>query len=273
MGANGALPGRHRGLLDDTDRRGPAEGGRGLKSLLSGEHLAALVAIAAFSVGLTLAARLRPGPWIKPFALGLGAFLILAEISWWTYLYVTHAPFSMAYSLPLQLCEIGALVTALALWLRTRLLVELAYFWGMAGALIAVLTPDVAGHWPAFPFVQYFAGHGAAIAASCFLVFGLRLEPRRWAPAWVLLLTGLLALAVYGADVVTGGNYMYLRAKPTSGPTPLDVFGPWPWYLLPGTAVAVLAVLILQLPFWLPAGHTARSGPQINASTAPDREI
>jgi hypothetical integral membrane protein (TIGR02206 family) len=180
------------------------------------------------------------------------------QAAWWTYLLVTHAPLSLRDSLPLQLCEIGGLVTAAALWLRRRLLVELAYFWGLSGALVAVLTPDLKQGWPSFLFLQYYSGHGAAIAAACFLVFGLGIQPGRWAPLRVLALTVLLALAVGAVDAATGGNYMYLRAKPSSGPTPLDLFGPWPWYLLPATAVAVLAVALLQLPFWLsPAGQIA----------------
>lgn len=200
---------------------------------------------------MTLVARWKPGGWTAPFGIALGVFLLADEASWWAYLLATHSELSLRYSLPLQLCEVGGVVTALALWLRRQLLVELAYFWGLSGSLIAVLTPDLPQHWPSFPYLQYYAGHGAAIAAAAFLVFGLGIRPAPWAPLRVLALTALLAGVIGAVDAATGGNYMYLRAKPAVGPTPLDLFGPWPWYLIPAVATAVLAVALLQLPFWL----------------------
>jgi len=53
-----------------------------VSDLLSGEHLGALAGIAAAIVVLVVAARKRPGAWIRVLAV----VLVLDEVSWWVYL-------------------------------------------------------------------------------------------------------------------------------------------------------------------------------------------
>jgi uncharacterized membrane protein YwaF len=52
--------------------------------------------------------------------------------------------------------------------------------------------------------------------------------------------------AIAGAgDLITGGNYMYLRAKPVHNSL-LSVMGPWPWYVLGGTALGLALLLVVD---------------------------
>jgi uncharacterized membrane protein YwaF len=78
--------------------------------------------------------------------------------------------------------------------------------------------------------------------AAFLLVFGLGLYPRAGAAWRVFGLTLCFAAAVGVADVITGGNYMYLRMKPAHNSL-LSVMGPWPWYI-PSAAVFGLALLL-----------------------------
>ncbi len=82
-------------------------------------------------------------------------------------------------SLPLALCDVGVLVAAAACWWRVTLLVELTYFWGLAGTLQAVITPDLNVGFPHLVFFQYLVGHVGIVAAALFLVVGMRIVPRR----------------------------------------------------------------------------------------------
>ncbi|MDH3725539.1 MAG: YwaF family protein, partial [Thermoleophilia bacterium] len=50
------------------------------------------------------------------------------------------------------------------------------------------------------------------------------------------------------ADIVTGANYMFLREPPARGSL-LDFMGPWPWYLVTATAMAVVVFIALEAPF------------------------
>ena len=218
-----------------------------MSGLLATEHVAALFVIAVTTVGLVVAARKRPGEWLKVLAV----VLVVDEVSWWVYLLFGGVPGSrFAQSLPLQLCDVAILITAAALWTRNRLAVEVSYFWGLAGTIQALFTPDVPQHFPSYPYFQYYIAHGGVVAASLMLVVGMRLHPRPWAVVRVAGLTIAYAALVGITDAVTGANYMYLRSKPPS-PTLLDVLGPWPLYIFSATLIAFVLFAILDAPFTL----------------------
>jgi len=206
-----------------------------------------LGAIALSAVVLVVAARRWPGTWLRVLAV----VLVVDEVSWWVFVAAGGVPDSeLAYSLPLQLCDVAIFVAAAALWTRRQLLVEVTYFWGLAGTVQALLTPDLPEHFPSYPYFEYYIAHGGVVCAALLLVVGMRRHPRPWAAVWVMALTIAYAALVGALDAVTGANYMYLREKP-SAPTLLDLLGPWPLYILAGTGLAVILFAILDAPFRL----------------------
>jgi hypothetical integral membrane protein (TIGR02206 family) len=92
-------------------------------------------------------------------------------------------------SLPLALCNFALLVAAAACWWRLRLLVEVTYFWALAGTVQGLLTPDLNVPFPHLEFFEYVIGHTLIIVAALFLVVGLRLEPRRGSVLRVTVIT------------------------------------------------------------------------------------
>jgi len=52
-------------------------------------------------------------------------------------------------------------------------------------------------------------------------------------------------------DAALGANYMWLREKPPS--TILDLFGPWPYYILGGAVLGIALFLLLDLPYRITA--------------------
>ena len=218
-----------------------------MSDLLALEHVLALVAITLSTALLVVAARRRPGPWLKVLA----AVLVVDEVSWWVFLLGGGQPGSqVALSLPLQLCDVAIFIAAAALWTRRQLVVEVTYFWGLAGTIQALLTPDLPQHFPSYPYFQYYIAHGGVVAAALVLVVGLGQRPRRWAVARVAGLTVAYAALVGLVDAVTGADYMYLRSKPPTA-TLLDVLGPWPWYILSASVIAAFLFAILDAPFRL----------------------
>jgi hypothetical integral membrane protein (TIGR02206 family) len=216
---------------------------------MSTEHLVAVTAIIVITTILVAAARRSPGAWTRIACTALAVILVGAEVGWWAYLVASHATGAdLAYALPLQLCDAAIFIAAAALVLRKQLLIEVTYFWGLAGTLQALLTPDLAQHFPSLLFFQYYVAHGGIVAAALLLVAGLGQWPRRHAVLRVAVITIVYALLVGAIDAATGANYMYLRSKPASASL-LDLFGPWPLYIAWAALLGVALLFILDLPF------------------------
>ena len=224
---------------------------------LSAEHLITVGVIAVAVAALVVAARLRPGPWTVPAARALAILIVVNETSWFAW-QAAHNAFTIQNDLPLHLCDVAAYISAVALWVRTPLLVELTYFWGIAGTANGVITPDIGDQFPSYLFFQYFIQHAAIPAAGLFLVVGLKIYPRPWAVPRVIAFS--LALLVFDAfaNLVTNGNYLFLRSVPP-GPNLLSVLGPWPWYIFWGALVAIAIFLVLDAPFRIFGPGRARS--------------
>jgi len=166
--------------------------------------------------------------------------------------------FDVSWALPVQLCDVASVASALALWFRRQLLVELTYFWGIAGTANGLLTPDISDHWPSYPYVQYFVQHGGIPCAALFLVVGLRITPSTWAIARIYALTFVLLIADAFVNMLTNGDYMYLR-RPPGVNNLLDLMGPWPWYIVGGAILALFLFIVLDAPFKIASLARARS--------------
>ena len=108
-----------------------------------------------------------------------------------------------------------------------------------------MITPDLHQTVPSVFFFTYFTTHSGAVVAAVLLVFGLGEPIRPGAVRRAFGATLLMAAVAGAADVITGGNYMYLRAKP-SDPSLLDYMGPWPVYIASAAALALVLFTALD---------------------------
>lgn len=213
--------------------------------LFSPEHMAAIAATALGALAMATAPRRCGAPTASTIARAL-AILILAGFVFEQVTYVARGEWSARRNLPLQLSDAVTLVSVAALWRpRAGLLTELVFFWAFSASLQGLLTPDLPDTFPDILYFTYFATHGGVIVAACLLVLGLRMGPRRWAVWRVYGLTAAFAALAAIGCVVTGGNYMFLRRKPSTGSI-LDALGPWPWYILGAAAIGLAILLVLE---------------------------
>jgi hypothetical integral membrane protein (TIGR02206 family) len=211
-------------------------------------HVAIAAAIPALAGALAWATRGRSRA-ARLTARLAGSLLALNELVWWAFRY-SHEGFRFPAGLPLQLCDVGvwlAVVAALACP-RLPFVFELAWYWGIAGAGMAVLTPDLWAPLLSYPSIYFFAAHGGVVATVLFLVWSQQARPRRssWWKAFVAVNVYAVAVGAFNAAFRT--NYGYLCAKPEE-PSLLDLLGPWPVYLLAAEPVALLLFWLLWLPF------------------------
>jgi hypothetical integral membrane protein (TIGR02206 family) len=206
------------------------------------EHLAALgVLVVATVLAVWLGRRgraIRAITWVL-------SLLVLAGWVGEQVADVVEGIWSVQYTLPLQLTDVVSITAIVALWRPRPLLVELTYFWALTASLQATLTPDLSRTFPSAFYFTYFAYHIGAIVAGFFLVFGRRIHPRPGATWRVFGVTLIVAAVAATADLITDGNYMYLRDKPVHSSL-LSVMGGWPWYIVETAVLAVVMLLVIE---------------------------
>jgi len=203
--------------------------------------LASIGALAAVSVRICRKSKtsLSAGRWIA------GLFLTANEVVWWTFRYA-HEGIHLS-NLPLQLCDIAVWLAVLACLSDAPIILEAAYFPGLAGAVMALLTPDLSDPWPSYPDVYFFLAHGGIVITILTLVYGTR---RRFTTsavwrAWAMVLAYAAIVGTF--DWISGANYMYLMRKPAAQ-SALDAMGAWPWYLASGAVLALALFWLLWIP-------------------------
>lgn len=211
------------------------------------QHLMALGTILVLGVLIFMAGRSEKTSRREWLGRSLGFLLLGYVVTIYVQQGMSHT-LSWEYSLPLDLCSLVLAACIVALFRPKPFIIEIAYFWGMGGALQATLTPDLAQGFPSWDFLLFFWGHGATLLAILFLISDRKFVPGKGAILRMMIALNVYALVVGTMDALTGWNYGYLCRKPEM-PSLLDFIGPWPWYLLSLEGIALLMFLILDLPW------------------------
>lgn len=190
--------------------------------------------------------------WTRRLGFGLAGVLIANEIAYRTFHFSEAKDTAefLEHSLPINLCPLALFAGCFALWRRSQVAYEICYFWGIAGTLNALLTPDITWRFPSFGFIGYFTAHCGVLWAALYATWSLGLRPnwRSVLRAFILLnatgcVLGLLNLLIGGE-----ANYAFLR-QPPEVETPF-IIGPWPWYLGGLELVSASLFVLAYLPFW-----------------------
>jgi hypothetical integral membrane protein (TIGR02206 family) len=181
----------------------------------------------------------------RPMRWTLGLALAANELVWWVYRYSREGVH--VGNLPLQLCDAAVWLSVLACLTMAPVVVQFAWFAGLAGAGMALLTPNLIEPWPSYPAIYFFVAHGGIVIAMAALVLGGGMKFRSgvvWRSFGLLLAYAALVGLI---DAVSGSNFMFLLHKPEAA-SALDQMGPWPWYLFGGAAAGLLLFWLLWLP-------------------------
>jgi hypothetical integral membrane protein (TIGR02206 family) len=209
-------------------------------------HLAILTAIPGATYLSARALREEP-PKARRVANLVGVALAINELIWYVFRY-SHEGWRFPEGLPLQLCDLTLWLAVVAGLTFNRWAYEMAFFAGIAGAGMALLTPDLWAPTFSYPSLYFFLVHGGIVAIPLFLTWSRLLRPERGCLWRVLIVLNAYALVVGTFNWIFGTNYVYLCRKP-AGASALDYFGPWPIYILAGEAFAMFLFLLLWLPF------------------------
>jgi len=210
-------------------------------------HLITLGLIILLNLYL-LSFRYKPDKIHKRIRRRIAIILILNELGWHAWNYFI-GEWTIQTMLPLHLCSVLVWISAFMLLTENYFLYEFVFFLGIAGALQALLTPDLGIYgFPHYRFFQTFISHGLIFTAAIYMttVEGLR-------PTWKSILRVAIWINVYMAIVffvnqAIGSNYLFIAHKPPTASI-LDMLPPWPIYIAYMEAIGLACVLLLYLPF------------------------
>ena len=182
----------------------------------------------------------------KTYARYIAIFFIINFIIENLYIYYTGY-WNLQQNLPFHLCSINYFICIALLFHYKQGLAECLYYWGLAGGIHSLLTPELTVGSEGYNFYAYFIDHGGMLLVIAFMIVHLNFVPRPKSWLWVFGYTQLLVLGVGIINYIVGSNYMYLSAKPeVSNPF---LIGEWPYYILILEVVALVHFLVFYLPF------------------------
>lgn len=213
------------------------------------EHVTVLILTAVLSIFLPLAAKYYLSSTAQlAIARGL-ALLISFWVVFWMVVRLIDGTFDPKTDLPFDLCNLAGLVLPFLMWRPNYRVHEILYFWILAGTLQGVLTPHLVDSFPTFTFFKFWITHSGLVVYTIYISVVFRFYPTRKSILRSFLAIQVYALVVFIINLIIGSNYAYLLHKPPTASL-LDLFGPWPWYILVLEGLALLLFGLFYLPFW-----------------------
>jgi hypothetical integral membrane protein (TIGR02206 family) len=209
-------------------------------------HWLILLSIPALAGGLTFLSKGKPAV-AKASRLALGLFLLANELIFYAFK-LSQGWFQFPAGLPLQLCDLILWLTVLAALTLRQMPFEFAFFAGILGTGMAVITPDLWEPFPSYPTVYFFLVHCGIVATLLFLWWSGQAKPEPGCVRRSMLILNAYVATLGLFNWIFGTNYVYLCRKPQSASL-LDYLGPWPLYLVAVELIALAGFWLLSLPF------------------------
>ena len=207
-------------------------------------------------VGLPWYARKRLDASTQLIVARAMAAIISVTVAIWSVYRLITGEFDWAEDLPLDLCNLIALLIVVLTWNPSLSRHELLYYLVLTGTLQATITPNLEETFPLYNFLKYWVVHAGLVVYMVYVSVVFGLFPRFRSILRAYIIVNIYAVVMLAFNLVAGTNYFYMMAKPPV-PSLLDYIGPWPWYLLTGQVVA----LVLFWLSWLPMAILARTFP------------
>lgn len=219
-------------------------------------HAWSLVVFVVVVVGLVLAGRRWDVPTRRTIAaVGFGVWLLSGVY------YVLPANLEPDKSLPIQACDLLALIAPLTLMLPSRLLRSVTYFgaFGLTAQAFATPVSGIGGP-DSIKFWIFWLLHGVIVGTAIYLVAVDRFRPsfsdlRRAVIFWGVYAIAMIALnfGTYVGDLNHGDGWYYGYLGPSipqeASGTILSKLGPWPLRPLMMMLVALTIFVLLWLPW------------------------
>jgi len=210
-------------------------------------HGVTLISIAVFASALIFLYR-KHSNLRKPLRYSLAVCVLLSYPLQIALACIFSYSIDLESALPFHLCDLAAIIGGIALFTQSQKLAEFAYFWGLAGTLQGLITPNIQHSFPTPEFFSFFWNHGFVVITALFLPLAMGWRPRPKAHWHLFGLSQLYLILGLTVNYILGTNFGYLSHKPDTASL-LDYFPAWPWYILFLELVCVSLFFLLSLPF------------------------
>ena len=182
----------------------------------------------------------------KKISYVIGTILILRVILIHPY-QIYLGSWDIQSSLPLHLCGISSIISAIILFKFNQYLYEFLILLGVAGAVHSFLTPEFTTGMQGLLFYDYYISHGGIILSAIYLTYVLGHKPRIGSWLNVFFTSQLLVVFASFFNILLKSNYMYTCEKPIAE-NPL-IFGEWPYYFLGFELIGFVHIIISYFIF------------------------
>ena len=160
-------------------------------------------------------------------------------------------PYDWRETLPLHMCDISEIFLVWFFLGGPRILYSCAFFWGLGGAAMAILTPDV--YKIDLDYIFFMIGHGMIIVGIMYATVALNNRPYAKDILKVSAITIFILLpVVYAINIILGepANFWYLAAKP-AGASLMDAFPEPPLHLIYAVPITIGVFYLIYIPYFI----------------------
>ena len=181
------------------------------------------------------------------------AYIVIAHvvISPYKDLFILENPYNWREVLPFHMCDLSEIFLAWFLLGGPKILYKCAFFWGISGATMAIITPDISNHDLDYAF--FMIGHGMIVIGIMYATIALNNRPYAKDILTVSFITACILLPItYLINLILGepANFWYLMAKP-AGASLMDAFPEPPFHLLVLTPLALAMFFLIYTPYFI----------------------
>ena len=215
-------------------------------------HIMTMLVILAISIFLPLIYKSK-SEIQKSVMTKMIAYIVIAHvvISPYKDLFILENPYNWREVLPFHMCDLSEIFLAWFLLGGPKILYKCAFFWGIGGATMAIITPDISYHDLDYAF--FMIGHGMIVVGIMYATVALNNRPYAKDILTVSLITACVLLPItYTITLLLGepANFWYLMAKP-AGASLMDAFPEPPYHLLVLTPLAIATFVIIYTPYFI----------------------
>ena len=154
--------------------------------------------------------------------------------------------------LPLHLCDFSSASIIIYFFTKRREFFLFAFFAGISGAGMAILTPDVKYSFPHIDYLRHMIGHSMILLGVAYAIIIDNQRPQLKDVHRVLGVLSVFLLLMYPINNLLGSpaNYWYVAEKPP-GFNVTDLMRDAPYHMIDIYILTVAVCYLIYLPYFI----------------------